>query len=155
MDKVMSITPLFQHLSIYSYVLLYIGHTDFSRVSCGKSFGFIRSHRAFSHAQYHDWDEKIFRGSAVMFFIRNFRVGIIKTKDTMTNNSIPLVEARGTYREVGRQIGTQCKPQIQSMLAHLRKHVPAGFSWEQMLNHSKEYLAPSRTIYPQYVEELE
>lgn len=73
----------------------------------------------------------------------------------MTNTQIPMIEARGTYREVGRQIGMQGKPQIQSMLAYLRENVPAGFSWEQMLIHSKDYLAPSRAVYPQYIEELE
>jgi len=73
----------------------------------------------------------------------------------MLNNPIPMIEARGTYREVGNQIGAQCKLQIQSMLAYLRENVPAGYSWEQMLNHSKEYLAPSRVVYPKYVEELE
>jgi len=73
----------------------------------------------------------------------------------MTNNSIPMIEARGTYREVGTQIGTQGKAQIQSMLTYLRKNVPAGFTWEQMLQHSQAYLVPSRVAYPQYVEELE
>ena len=74
----------------------------------------------------------------------------------MTNNQIPMIEARGeTYREVGKQIGRQAQLQIHSMLAYLRDNVPAGFSWEQMLAHSKDYLTPSRKVYPQYVEELE
>lgn len=74
----------------------------------------------------------------------------------MTNNYIPMIEARGgTYREVGKQIGAQVKPQIQSMLAYLREHAPTGFTWAQMLSHSQDYLAPSRVIYPQYIEELE
>ena len=74
----------------------------------------------------------------------------------MANNSIPMIEARGeTYREVGKQIGVQVKPQIQSMLAYLREHVPDGFTWAQLLSHSQDYLAPGRAIYPQYIEELE
>ena len=73
----------------------------------------------------------------------------------MTNNQIPMIEARGIYREVGNQIGAQCKSQIHNMLAYLRENVPAGFTWEQMLQHSQTYLAPSRVVYPQYVEELE
>lgn len=74
----------------------------------------------------------------------------------MTNNQIPMIEARGgTYREVGKKIGIQAQPQIHSTLAYLRDNVPAGFSWEQMLAHSKDYLTPSRKVYPQYVEELE
>lgn len=73
----------------------------------------------------------------------------------MINNPIPIIEARGTHHEVGWQIGKQCKSQIQSMLAYLRKNIPDGLTWEQMLEHSKLYLAPSRTVYPQYLEELE
>ncbi len=59
----------------------------------------------------------------------------------MTNNQISMIEARGTYKEVGMQIGAQCKAQIQSMLAHLRENVPIGFSWEQVLKHSQDFLA--------------
>lgn len=73
----------------------------------------------------------------------------------MTNNPIPMIGARGTYREVGKQIGAQGKTQIQSMLTYLRENVPAGFTWAQMLGHSQDYLAPSRLVYPQYIEELE
>jgi isopenicillin-N N-acyltransferase like protein len=73
----------------------------------------------------------------------------------MTNNPIPMIEARGTYLEVGRQIGEQGKAQIQSMLAYLHENVPAGFTWEQMLNRSRDFLTPSRKVYPQYLEELE
>jgi isopenicillin-N N-acyltransferase-like protein len=73
----------------------------------------------------------------------------------MTNNPIPMIEARGTYREVGRQIGEQCKAQIQGMLPYLRKDLPVGVAWDAMLDQSKVYLAHSRAVYPQYIEELE
>jgi isopenicillin-N N-acyltransferase-like protein len=66
-----------------------------------------------------------------------------------------MIEARGTYREVGKQIGVQGKAQIQSMLIYLREHTPAGFTWEQIQNRSRDFLAPSREIYPKYIEELE
>ena len=75
-------------------------------------------------------------------------------RTTPTSNSIPVIEARGTYREVGLQIGSQCRPQIQEMLAGLQKNLPIGATWDAMLNHSKVYLAHSRAIYPQYVEEF-
>jgi len=73
----------------------------------------------------------------------------------MTDNPIPVIEARGTYREVGRQIGEQCKERIQSMFANLRHDLPPGVTWSAMLNQSKVYLAHSRAIYPHYIEELE
>ena len=73
----------------------------------------------------------------------------------MTNNPIPIIEARGTHREVGLKIGEQCRSQIQDMLTNLRDSPPAGAAWEKMLDQSKEYLAHSRAAYPRYIEELE
>lgn len=73
----------------------------------------------------------------------------------MSNNPIPIIEARGTHREVGRQIGEQCKPHIVSVLSQLRVGIPADTTWDAMLNQSKIYLAHGRAVYPQYVEELE
>lgn len=68
---------------------------------------------------------------------------------------LPLIEARGTHREVGRQIGEQCKERIQTIFAGLRNELPPGVTWEDMLNQSRVYLAHSRAVYPQYIEELE
>lgn len=73
----------------------------------------------------------------------------------MSNNPIPLVEARGTHREVGRQIGEQCKPHIVNLLSHLRGDLPSNVTWEAMRDQSKVYLEYSRAVYPRYVEELE
>src|SRR5258706_2922298 len=72
----------------------------------------------------------------------------------MTNYSIPIIEAHGTHREVGKRIGKQGKAQIQSMLVYLRENIPAGFTWEQIQNRSNDFLVPSRVVYPQYIEEL-
>jgi isopenicillin-N N-acyltransferase like protein len=69
--------------------------------------------------------------------------------------AIPIIEARGTHREVGYQIGEQCQPQIESMLSHLREDLPAGVGWDEMLEQSNIYLQDSRAVYPLYVEELE
>jgi isopenicillin-N N-acyltransferase-like protein len=70
-------------------------------------------------------------------------------------DKIPLIEARGSHRDVGRQIGQQCQPQIQQSLGTLRGGLPKGISWPEVIQHSKLYLEFSRNIYPQYVEELE
>lgn len=69
--------------------------------------------------------------------------------------SIPIIEVNGTHREVGRQIGEQCQPQIQRMLTQLWGDLPAGVSRHDMLLQSKIYLQYSQAIYPQYIEELE
>jgi isopenicillin-N N-acyltransferase-like protein len=73
----------------------------------------------------------------------------------MKPNAIPVIEARGTYRQVGYQIGEQCKLQIKSMLSLLRDDLPAGIGWDEMLEQSSRYLQHSRAVYAQYVEELE
>jgi isopenicillin-N N-acyltransferase-like protein len=70
-------------------------------------------------------------------------------------NEIPMIEARGSHREVGQQIGQQSQPRIQKMLELIHKELPDGVTWSEMLQHSKLYLEFSRTVYPQYVEELE
>lgn len=70
-------------------------------------------------------------------------------------NKIPLIEVRGSHREVGLQIGQQCQLQIQETLANLRHELPAGVTWDAMLHQSKLYLEFSAEVYPQYIEELE
>ena len=70
------------------------------------------------------------------------------------SQSIPVIEARGTYREVGQQIGEKAKTQIGSMLSHLQEDLPQGVSWGDMLVGSRLYFEQSRITYPQYIEEL-
>lgn len=74
---------------------------------------------------------------------------------THATPSIPLIEARGTHRQVGRRIGQAVRPQINAMLAQMRQHLPKGVTWEQMIAQSERCLAPSRAALPRYVEELE
>ena len=73
----------------------------------------------------------------------------------MTAERIPVLEVRGTHREVGQQIGEQMKSALQRMLPRLREDLPAGVTWEDMLQQSRLYLAHSRAVYPQFIEELE
>jgi isopenicillin-N N-acyltransferase like protein len=73
----------------------------------------------------------------------------------MSNTHLPVIEARGTHREVGSQIGTQCKSQIAEMRAQMKAVIPNGVTWEAMLEQSRLYFAYSRAAYPQYIEELE
>ena len=73
----------------------------------------------------------------------------------MASNSIPLLEVRGSHREVGWRIGQVMKSQIQSMLTGLPDDLPPGISWEELLYQGSLYLAHTRAVYPQYVAELE
>ncbi len=72
----------------------------------------------------------------------------------MSSNSIPVLEARGSHREVGQKIGEGCRQQIRSMLDNLHQGLPAGICWDEMLLQSSLYLQHSREIYPQYIDEL-
>ena len=73
----------------------------------------------------------------------------------MPNKPLPVIEARGTHREVGQQIGSQCKDRIQTLFAKLHNELPKGATWNAMLEESRLYLEPSRKVYPQYLEELQ
>ncbi len=73
----------------------------------------------------------------------------------MSNHPIPVIEVRGSYREVGMEIGRQCAEQIQKRFANRRNRIPVGATWEKMLEQGQLYLAFSRAVYPQYLEELE
>lgn len=73
----------------------------------------------------------------------------------MASKSIPVVEVRGSHRQVGEQIGAQMQPALARLLARLREGLPQGVSWQEMVQQGQRYLAHSRAAYPQYVEELE
>jgi isopenicillin-N N-acyltransferase-like protein len=66
-----------------------------------------------------------------------------------------MLEIRGTHREVGRQIGEALKPRLQRALAEERTNLPPGVTWPEMVRQGQVYLAYSRAVYPQYVDELE
>ncbi len=73
----------------------------------------------------------------------------------MASDPIPVLELRGSHREIGRQIGEAMRPRLQAMLARLPDSLPDGVSWAGLLARGKILLAHSRSVYPQYVEELE
>jgi isopenicillin-N N-acyltransferase-like protein len=73
----------------------------------------------------------------------------------MTADPIPVIEVRGSHREVGRQIGERMRPTLQRMLPRLREDLVTGVTWEDMMQQGRTYLTHSRAVYPQYVEELE
>ncbi len=70
------------------------------------------------------------------------------------SRTLPMIEARGSHREVGQQIGQACQAQIRGMLTSLHTELPDGVTWSEMLAQSQRYLEFSREVYPQYVEEL-
>ena len=73
----------------------------------------------------------------------------------MPKEALPFFQVRGDHREVGRQIGEALRPQIQRYMAELPESLPAEVSWERLLGESQLYLAPTRSVYPQYTAEME
>jgi isopenicillin-N N-acyltransferase like protein len=76
----------------------------------------------------------------------------------VASDPIPVIQVRGTHRQVGQQIGEQMRArlqQYQQAADGLRAGLPLGVSWEEMMSQGQIYLAHSRAVYPQYVEELE
>ena len=68
---------------------------------------------------------------------------------------IPMVEVRGTHREVGQQIGVKMKPALERMLQRAPGDLAPGVEWKDMLLKGDLCLAHSRAAYPQFVEEIE
>ncbi len=73
----------------------------------------------------------------------------------MTANAIPVLEVRGTHRQVGRLIGSNMKPVLRRMATRLQTGLLPGVEMDDMLRQSQLYLAHSRAVYPRYIEELE
>lgn len=73
----------------------------------------------------------------------------------MASDPIPVLQVRGSHREVGQQIGAQMWPALCQLVERMRQHAPAGLSYRDLVRQGQVFLAYSRGVYPQYVEELE
>ena len=75
----------------------------------------------------------------------------------MAAERIPIIEAKGTHRQVGQQIGEQVRTHLREIIAslHQPQNMPPGVTWKEMLQQAQLCLSHSRAVYPQYVEELE
>lgn len=68
---------------------------------------------------------------------------------------IPVIQARGSHYDAGRQIGAACGEMLRASLASARAHPPAGCTWEDMRRAAAPYLAATQQGLPWVVEELE
>jgi isopenicillin-N N-acyltransferase-like protein len=73
----------------------------------------------------------------------------------MATKPIPLLTVRGTYHEVGRQIGEAMRPTLERMASALGTCLPAGVGLEDLRRQGRIYLAHTRDVYPNYIRELE
>jgi isopenicillin-N N-acyltransferase-like protein len=68
------------------------------------------------------------------------------------------VRARGSYREIGRQVGEAARPQIEASLAFYADNFAAmsgGLSFGEAQRQAAAYLRYARAYTPQHVDELE
>jgi isopenicillin-N N-acyltransferase-like protein len=70
-------------------------------------------------------------------------------------NEIPLLQFRGSHRQVGQQIGESMRQTIQRMVQELPREGRQGRTWQQHLDMGLVFQSASRSAYPQYMEELE
>ena len=71
----------------------------------------------------------------------------------------PLVEVKGTFLEMGRQIGEACRPQVQHSIENARLLIDQSYSqleltWPGAQIQARKYLPFAEERYPQYVEEM-
>ena len=67
------------------------------------------------------------------------------------------VQAKGTYREMGRAVGEAARPLIAAAIAFYEEHfvAMAGIGFDEAECRAQQYLPHARRWLPQYVEELE
>ncbi len=70
--------------------------------------------------------------------------------------SFPYIEAKGTYREVGRQIGEAERELVLRELDYYGEQFVAlaGFSFAEAVERARPYLRPAEEAVPQIVDQL-
>jgi isopenicillin-N N-acyltransferase-like protein len=71
----------------------------------------------------------------------------------------PLIRVSGTHREMGRQIGEACRPQIEHSVQNARILLESAYeqlelTWEGAIIQSRKYMPFAQERFPQYVDEL-
>src|SRR4030042_7125627 len=72
---------------------------------------------------------------------------------------IPFIRAAGTHREIGQQIGSAARDQIQHSIMSARNLIEQTYNtleldWDGALIQARKYLPFAQERYPQYVEEI-
>lgn len=69
---------------------------------------------------------------------------------------ITVIEARGSGREIGRQVGEAARDSVARGLAHYTERWPAlaGFSMAEAIERARAYLAPAEAYVPRALEQV-
>ncbi len=83
----------------------------------------------------------------------------LQQKKTLHPNPPPLIRVSGTHREIGRQIGEACRPQVLHSLENARQLFEDSYeqlelTWEGAKIQARKYMPFAQERYPQYVEEI-
>lgn len=75
------------------------------------------------------------------------------------NSPPPLIEVKGSHRQIGQQIGEACRDQIQNNIDNARKLLADAYdelqlNWDGAKIQSQKYIPFAQEKYPQYVEEM-
>lgn len=84
---------------------------------------------------------------------------IPQQKTPLHPNPPPLIRVSGTHREIGRQIGEACTPQVLHGLENARQLFEDSYeqlelTWEGAKIQARKYMPFAQERYPQYIEEI-
>ncbi|MBU2612084.1 MAG: C45 family peptidase [Chloroflexi bacterium] len=84
---------------------------------------------------------------------------IQQQKTPLHPNPPPLIRVSGTHREIGRQIGEACTPQVLHSLEIARQLFEDSYeqlelTWEGAKIQARKYMPFAQERYPQYIEEI-
>jgi len=83
----------------------------------------------------------------------------LQQKTPLHPNPPPLIRVSGTHREIGRQIGEACTPQVLHGLENARQLFEDSYeqlelTWEGAKIQARKYMPFAQERYPQYIEEI-
>ncbi|MDP3184843.1 MAG: C45 family peptidase [Anaerolineales bacterium] len=83
----------------------------------------------------------------------------LQQKPPLHPNPPPLIRVSGTHREIGRQIGEACTPQVLHSLENARQLFEDSYeqlelTWEGAKIQARKYMPFAQERYPQYIEEI-
>lgn len=83
----------------------------------------------------------------------------LQQKPPLHPNPPPLIRVSGTHREIGRQIGEACTPQVLHGLENAKKLFEDSYeqlelTWEGAKIQARKYMPFAQERYPQYIEEI-
>ena len=84
---------------------------------------------------------------------------MIETNAIVHSAPPPLIEVKGSHREVGRQIGEAIRPLIEHSIQNARTLVESTYdnlqlTWDGAQIQARKYMPFAQERYPQYVDEL-